>query len=129
MNQAQKDLWKVRLSFKMTKSLLSNQSYDAVRKSPLNLVYVDQPNTHHAYIAVSVNGLSIRFLSDKLKTEEICLEAVKQNSLAIQYIPTELQTLAIAKEAYKNNSSGLQYICGDIMDEMLEDLNNTPQKK
>lgn len=104
------------------KSLRNRDAYEAVARSPLNLVFVEDYTWSLCELAVSKNGLTLRFVPDEFKTESVCLKAVKQDGMAMQYIPTKFQTYKICLAALKQNSDSLKYLATDAFHEIKEQI-------
>ena len=49
-------------------------------------------NTIDHLAAVRQDGKALAFVSEALRTAELCLEAVRQNGGALQHVPEELRT-------------------------------------
>ena len=47
---------------------------------------------------------------DELRTEEICLEAVKQNGMVLQFLHIKLKTVEVCLEAVKSSGRALEYV-------------------
>jgi hypothetical protein len=50
---------------------------------------------------------------EKLKTTELCLEAVKQNSYALEHVPDEHKTAEVCFEAVKQDGYALKFVPGE----------------
>jgi hypothetical protein len=44
-------------------------------------------------MAVNKEGTTLRYVPENMKTEKICIMAVKNNSKAIQYVPDKLKKI------------------------------------
>lgn len=126
INQKQKDLTKLRMNIYRSERHLreykNNSAYDQVRKSPLNLAFVEEPNEHHALMAVAKNGLVIRDCPENIMTEEVCMTAVENNPLALRHIPHYKLTLRMCKTAVSKSEKAFKYVTHKIYLEMLQDL-------
>ena len=74
-----------------------------------NLEYIsDKLKTPEICLAaVKQDGWQLQFVPDKLKTPEICLAAVKENGRALHFVPTELITPEICLAAVEQNGMAL----------------------
>jgi len=48
--------------------------------------------------AVRSHGAALQYVPDLLKTKEMCMEAVRQNWIAIKYLPERFRTKEIYSE-------------------------------
>lgn len=111
-----------RCNIPFVKSLFGDAAYEAIWKRGDNIAYVEKPSVTMACSAVMKNGLSLRFIPDELKTEEVCLLAIEQNPMAIKYIPTSKQTSKIVLTAINKNADTLKYTAASIFDILQEEL-------
>ena len=63
-----------------------------------------------------------RFIPDKYKTQEICLNAFKKNLWALQYIPKELRTKELYELAVRQDGRTLEYIPKELRTKELCEL-------
>lgn len=60
--------------------------------------------------AVEQNGLALRFVRHKDRTENICLKAVKQNGMALEYVLWAQKTHLVCRTAVEQNGDALQFV-------------------
>jgi hypothetical protein len=60
--------------------------------------------------AVKQDGMILRLVPRKFKTRELCIEAVKQNGDALFYVPKKYKTVELCIEAIKQNGRALAYV-------------------
>jgi hypothetical protein len=86
--------------------------HEAVKQNPLVLKYIINSfaklkikDLHNlCQIAVSINGLSLAFIPDKMKDKEIAIAAINQNKKAFEFIPYEIKKeLSISIQNYELN--------------------------
>jgi hypothetical protein len=61
-----------------------------------------QQNDKEHLAAVEQNGVALQYVSEALRTAELCLAAVEQNGYALQYVPNALRTAEIYVAVIKN---------------------------
>jgi hypothetical protein len=61
-------------------------------------------------IAILDNGCFLEYVSDQLKTQEICSIAINKNYNSFKYFPEEYKTLEMCLIAINNNGMMLKYV-------------------
>jgi hypothetical protein len=64
---------------------------------------------------------TLKYVPDSIiKTEGMCLEAVKQNGMALKYVPDKLKTAELCFDAVKRNGVAVKYIPAGLKTEVLK---------
>ena len=66
-------------------------------------------------IAVSQNGLALKYVDRKFLRKSLCLLAVQQNGLALEFVPTRTKGIALCKEALLQNPLALQFVPDNLI--------------
>lgn len=69
---------------------------------------MDWSNEKDCLLAVKRNGFNLKNV--KIKTYEVCLEAIKSEGLAIAFVDESMQTDELCLLAVKNDGRALQFI-------------------
>ncbi len=72
---------------------------------------------------IAHDGCLIQNVPQKLRSESLCLAAVRQNGIALKFIET--QTLAICQAAVAQNPDALQYVSDEYLD-AFEEIGPSP---
>jgi len=89
-----------------------------VRKRGRALENVIMKTEYLCLEAVRQDGHALEFVPDSFFSEEMCVEAVKQNGYAVYWVPLDYQTKRICLEAFKQNKYSIQWIRNDIQKEI-----------
>lgn len=68
---------------------------------------------------VNIIGITLQYVDDSIKDEEICLAAVKQNGEALRYVPDILRTRDMCLEAVTKDGLALAYVPGILRTEEM----------
>ena len=99
--------------------------YETIKLSKMELKYV--PNNYKTNDLIKLmkhfNGV-IKFIPYKLKTYEMCLDAVERNEHDLQYVPRKFKTKELCINAVKYSKYALRYVPKKILTkEYFEILN------
>ena len=64
----------------------------------------------------------LKFIPEKYRDYNICLEAVKQNGFALYYVPKELRTKELCEIAVQQNGYALEYVPDELITKELCEL-------
>jgi hypothetical protein len=74
---------------------------------------------------VKHNGWSLEFVPEELKTEELCLEAVRQKNVrvfersSLEFVPEELKTVELCIEAVRYNGWAVHFVPDELQDDVI----------
>jgi len=68
------------------------------------------PELSPANIEYGESSTVLRYVPEKFRTEELCLEAVKQDGRALLYVPKKFWTAELCMMAVKKNEFALEYM-------------------
>ena len=67
----------------------------ALKHNGANIEYVSNPKPEWLMMAVEENGYVLKYIQDKMKTNELCKRAVENRADAIKYVPEVMKTKEI----------------------------------
>lgn len=73
------------------------------------------------FYAVSINGLELDFVPDKVKIKLICSAAVGQNGMALAFVPIDKRDKYICKKALMQNKEAAEYVPTHILNELIDE--------
>lgn len=97
------------LSFVSCDELKENLLNSLIGICGMNICYCQNLTNEKVLNAVSINGLSLKFVPEELKTVEIITVACSQNGLALEFVPDEYKTPELEKLCVDNNIEALKF--------------------
>jgi hypothetical protein len=88
---------------------IDNPSDNDIAIFPLNIQKKVNPTYNQCLLAVSINGLVLKYIPKHLVNNELITCAVKQNGLALQYVDYNKKTDEICRLAIIQNPNALQF--------------------
>ena len=89
-----------------------NNYLELINTNGFSLMFISEELKTYEMCLAAVNktGNSLHFVPDKLKTPELCLAAVNNNGKALNFVPEGLKTLNICLAAVRSNGRAIKYV-------------------
>jgi ABC-type multidrug transport system permease subunit len=68
---------------------------------------------------ISIKGELLEYVDNHIKTETMCIIAVKNNGLSLQFVPQEFKTRELCEYAVNNNNYALEFVPYQLIDNNL----------